>query len=107
MRQNIEKYLEQIHKDYITWLDKTLLTLDEKEIKIKYFKENLRYTESPKYFKILNGRNVHSFIVKVADTQFKSGDILRAAGFTTPAKTYARGNVFDKDSYGNTKWTGA
>ena len=71
------------------------------------FKEELGYKTGNKYIKITtkNGGSVWGFIVATDDhKKFKKGDILKAAGFNSPATNAARGNIFD-DSY-MIQWTG-
>ena len=63
-----------------------------------------------KYIKIITGkhggnRSVWGFIVNTDfDKKFKRGDLLKAAGWTTPARTAARGNILDGGYVIN--WTG-
>ena len=57
------------------------------------------YKVGPKYIKIIscengNDRTVWGFINK-SNPNFKEGDVLKAAGWRTPALNKARGNLFD------------
>ncbi len=55
-----------------------------------------------KYLKITNGNTVWGFI-NLTNPNFKEGDILKAAGWRTPALNQARGNIFEDYSVA---WTG-
>ena len=68
-----------------------------KELEVKF---------GTKYIKVLSGGSAHSFIVNTdKDEKFKKGDILMAASWSTPARNFPRGNIFDDDY--NVRWTGA
>lgn len=61
--------------------------------------------EGKKYIKIIEKRgSVWGFVVKKSDGKFQQGDILKAASWSTPAKNFARGNVYNSldhfDCYG-------
>jgi hypothetical protein len=65
----------------------------------------IEFNEGNKYVKVVSvswgSRSVHSFIDKA------TGDIWRAASWKSPARNFARGNVFKPDSYLNRlAWTG-
>ena len=65
----------------------------------------IEFEEGSKYVKVVSlswsSRSVHSFVEKA------TGDIWRAASWKSPARNFARGNVFKLDSYLNrTSWTG-
>ena len=55
-----------------------------------------------KYLKVCNGNSVWGFI-NLTNPNFKEGDILKAAGWRTPALNQARGNIFEDYSVA---WTG-
>ena len=58
-----------------------------------------------KYIKIVGNGSVKAFIVNTEnDKDFKYGDILKPASWATPARNFARGNVFEDF---NIAWTGA
>ena len=60
-----------------------------------------------KYIKILNkkGGSVWGFVVNTDnDKKFKRGDLLKAAGYNSPARNGARGNVLDGGF--DIQWTG-
>ena len=88
----------------------TMKSVSEKMI--KEFVEGLHFTVGQKYIRVVtsNGhkRSVHSFILNTyEDNKFQFGDILKAAGWATPARNFRRGNVFETQSYQNVIWTGA
>ena len=111
----ITSYLETIKSDYTTYMrrgEKTDTMKSVSEKMIKEFVEGLHFTVGQKYIRVVtsNGhqRSVHSFIVNTyEDNKFQFGDILKAAGWATPARNFRRGNVFETQSYLNVRWTGA
>ena len=111
----ITSYLETIKSDYTTYMrrgEKTDTMKSVSEKMIKEFVEGIHFTVGQKYIRVVtsNGhqRSVHSFIVNTyEDNKFQFGDILKAAGWATPARNFRRGNVFETQSYQNVRWTGA
>ena len=111
----VTNYLETIKSDYATSMrrgEKTDTMKSVSEKMIKEFVEGLHFTVGQKYIRVVtsNGhqRSVHSFIVNTyEDNKFQFGDILKAAGWATPARNFRRGNVFETESYQNVRWTGA
>lgn len=78
-----------------------------KEDMIADYNRGIHYYAGSKYVKIVTGSSVWGFVVKVHnDKKFRFGDILKAAGWATPARNFARGNVLDGDFRG-VRWTGA
>ena len=74
------------------------------------FIDNLQVEEGRKYLKITkklgNQTMVWGFIVKTeSDKLFKQGDILKAAGWSAPARNKARGNIIRGD-FSWVRWTG-
>ena len=60
------------------------------------FNRGLSYTVGQKYIKVISDDSVWGFIVNVEnDKKFAKGDILKAAGWKTPARNSARGNILD------------
>ena len=111
----ITSYLETIKSDYTTYMrrgEKTDTMKSVSEKMIKEFVEGLHFTVGQKYIRVVTShghqRSVHSFIVNTyEDNKFQFGDILKAAGWATPARNFRRGNVFETQSYQNVSWTGA
>ena len=111
----ITSYLETIKSDYTTYMrrgEKTDTMKSVSEKMIKEFVEGLHFTVGQKYIRVVTShghqRSVHSFIVNTyEDNKFQFGDILKAAGWATPARNFRRGNVFEIQSYQNVRWTGA
>ena len=66
----------------------------------------VEFEPGSKYVKVVKissggSRSVHSFVEK------ETGAIWKAASWKAPAKNFARGNVFDSDTYLNRlEWTG-
>ncbi len=67
------------------------------------FREGLGYIPGRKYLKIVTENSVWGFI-NLTNSKFNEGDILKAAGWKTPALNQARGNIFN-DNY-TIAWTG-
>ena len=107
INEAIEKLLENIKKDYFEWTTRRCVELSEVNKRmIAEFNEELGYKEGNKYIKITtkNGGSVWGFIVNTEnDKKFKKGDILMAAGWASPARNFARGNIFEGYSVA---WTG-
>jgi len=112
-------YLDHILSDYKSWHKRCAAVhtsperpLTEASKKTRYdmvmkFAENLSFKMGKKYVKCFNkDGGVHSFIVNVHDDpKFEFGDILKPAGYGTPAKNFARGNIFT--NLDRITWTGA
>ena len=110
MKTEIQNYLNQIATNYNvrpTRSNPTANELDIIEQMTKVFAETLRFEEGKVYIKVVTNTSVHSFIVKEDTKQFRKGDILKAASWRSPAKNFARGNIFSSESYKNVCWAGA
>ena len=108
MNAAIEKLLAAIIDDYTSYQGR-LNKVDEAALEIrarmnKEFRESLTFKEGKKYIKIIKDGSVWGFVVNTKDDKkFRYGDILKAAGWATPAKNSARGNVFEDYEV---QWTG-
>jgi len=67
------------------------------------FVAGIGYLPGRKYLKIVKESSVWGFI-NLTNKKFKEGDILKAAGWASPALNKARGNIFH-DNY-EISWTG-
>ena len=115
MSDALKEYKKKIGDDYENWTlgSRALLSADNIEKRIKEnsvveFKNGIDHIRGSKYIKVIrkdNQTSVHSFIVNTdKDKKFKYGDILKAASWKTPARNFARGNVFEEYKV---RWTGA
>mgnify|MGYP001244649971 CR=1 FL=1 len=97
--ENIEKLLNAIVADYARY---------SKDVdRVKTFSEDIQLLKGKKYYKIVRASGgVWGFIQIKNDNKFKAGDILKAAGWATPARNFARGNVIE-ENFQNVRWTGA
>ena len=101
-----------IKKDYFEWTTgcaaangRGILSDINKEM-IDRFNNNLTYKTGSKYIKVFTeGGSVWGFVVNTdKDKKFAKGDILKAAGYSAPARNAARGNIID-GGY-TIRWTG-
>ena len=72
--------------------------------------DGLGYDVNTKYIKVFSdaggGKSVCCFVVATeTDKKFRFGDILKPAGWRTPARNFARGNILENDFRG-VHWTG-
>ena len=101
MENQIQKLIEAIKADYAKSARKWKVK-DEEQAKWRdqreqVFNEGLGYKVGKKYIKITEqGEN---------DPKFKKGDILKPAGWATPARNQARGNVIE-GNFDWVQWTG-
>jgi hypothetical protein len=98
--------------DYVTWINAANKYCgghglnDSTKRMIARYKDNYTITYGKKYIKITErGGSVKAFIVNTDnDKKFKMGDILKPAGWSSPARNYVRGNIL-KGGY-SINWTG-
>ena len=74
------------------------------DTQLKEYDSKTRVDIGRKFIKVVQENSVFAFIVKEDTDKFKKGDILKPAGFNTPAQNGARGNVLTGNYYIN--WTG-
>jgi hypothetical protein len=93
----MDTLLENIHKNYVNWCNGN--PIREEEISLK---------PGRKFIKVIRGTSVWGFVAKEDGVHkglpMKSGDVLKAAGWSAPAK-HTRGNIFD-DNQDYFEWTG-
>ena len=97
----LDRLLDNIHKDYQGWSSR---------IEYSSGAERVNITTKPgrKFIKIIRDNSVWGFVAKAdgvhKGVQMIAGDVLKAAGWSAPAK-HTRGNIFDnKQDYFS--WTG-
>ena len=97
----MDRLVENIHRDYTGWSN---------NVKYSSVSERVNITIKPgrKFIKIIRDTSVWGFVAKADGTHkgvpMKMGDVLKAAGWASPAK-HTRGNIFDRcqDYF---SWTG-
>ena len=112
MRKEIEKVLDVMKADYYEWAVRCSRTGMHMTKSRAEYDDGLEVSEGSRYYKIISNkgdqRTVAGFVVKEGHPKFKEGDLLMAASWNAPAKNFARGNVFDEESFkaGSVHWTG-
>jgi len=93
----MDTLLENIRKDYEKWTNGDMRAHDELSLK-----------PGRKFIKVIRGGSVWGFVAKEDGVNkglpMKAGDVLKAAGWSAPAK-HTRGNIFD-DNQDYFQWTG-
>ena len=110
----LDELVELAKKDYRKWSDigsrydgETDSRRKIKDDMISEYNREISYSDGSKYVKIITGNSVWGVVVRVHnDKKFRFGDILKPAGWKTPARNFARGNVID-GNFGGVSWTGA
>ena len=101
----LEELLQEITNDYTEFklmsCNARGYATDHIEDSVEKFKNSLSVKRGRKYIKILSGHTAWGFI-NVSNTNFKEGDILMAASWSSPTLNKARGNLFE--SY-DVQWT--
>lgn len=101
----IAKYIAHVRNDYKEWMERCN-SFQNIEIHLREFDDSVKVSEGKKYIRIATRGSVHCFVVKQAEGKFRSGDVLKAAGWAAPAKNFARANLLD-GNFMNIRWTGA
>jgi hypothetical protein len=93
----MDKLLENIQLDYVKWCNGRNMGIDK-----------LSVNPGRKFIKIIRDNAVWGFVAKKDGVhkglRMKAGDVLKAAGWSAPAK-HTRGNIFDKNQ-DYFRWTG-
>ena len=67
---------------------------------------NITINRGSKFYKVVVGTGVHSFVCRKAHDQWKVGDVLKAASWAQPAKNFVRGNVLTQTYINPVRWAG-
>ena len=115
-----DEMLDAMRRDYKDWSDRSNARNPERvrdefgeTVSDRMYREyasSLQYSMGKKYIKITDGRSVKASVVACTDDKkFQFGDILKPAGWKTPARNFARGNIFDSEDrrFARVRWTGA
>ena len=113
MNNEMTALIENIKTDYFNWTTRcagakgrTTLSDTNKDM-IARFNDKIKFKVGNKYIKVFSeGSSVWGFVVNTDnDKKFKKGDLLKAAGYSAPARNFARGNILE-GGY-RSPWTGA
>ena len=97
----LNRLLDNIHKDYEGWSNRIEYSSGAERV-------DITIKTGRKFIKIIRDNSVWGFVAKADGTHkgvpMKMGDVLKAAGWASPAK-HTRGNIFDRcqDYF---SWTG-
>ena len=112
---NVTKTEKTMTKNGLSFDDAMNVLLDN--IQKDYAKLNMTHRTSldlslkvgRKFIKVVEGNRVWGFVAKVDGTHkglpMLKGDILKAAGWASPAK-HSRGSIFDSNMHKSFSWTG-
>ena len=98
MKKALDMLIDKIKLDYSMWSKKGGSDYDTvRNNMIKEFNDGITMKESKYYYKIYSGNSIWGFIVKEDKTirgkDWKKGDILKAASWSSPAHNFIRGNI--------------
>ena len=99
----LEILKDAIQKDYDRW---NAVVFPEKEDARTL---DIKFNFGKKYEKVVVNNAAWGFVLLEDDTKFKRGDLLKSAGWSKPARNYARLNIIDdigKPQYLAVKWEG-
>ena len=110
MQEAISKYLEAVKADYAKFYESSLASgrtsQEYADQRIAEFNSGLKVEYGRKFIRIVTERrSAHSFIALRDEGKFKAGDILKSASWASPAKNFARGNIF-AGTLDRVQWTG-
>ena len=91
----LTEYMDAIQADYNKFGGKAYAAL------------NITINRGSKFYKVVTGNSVHSFVCRKAHDKWKVGDVLKAASWAQPAKNFVRGNVLSQTYINPVRWTGA
>jgi hypothetical protein len=101
MENQINELIEAIVADYAIFCR----DFNDPEGNVQRMRDSLSVKAGRRYIKVIREGSVWGFIVPDdQDKKFRKGDILKAAGWSTPARNSARGNILD-GGY-SVSWTG-
>ena len=115
--EGLDAMLEAMREDYRGWSGRSNSLRPERvrdengetvsDRMCREYCASLRYSMGKKYVKVTDGSSVKAFVVACDDDKkFVFGDILKPAGWKTPARNFRRGNVLDR-TFDRVRWTGA
>ena len=115
MTDKVEELLEAMKEDYSRWQNQS--GIDDERVAIRQqmeveYNDGLHTVNGSKYIKVISSTrgssSVCAFVVNTdRDKKFRFGDILKPAGWSAPARNFARGNVFEEKGFRCVRWTGA
>ena len=108
IKEGMEMMLEHMRADYCGWSRSGMRDISEEILSAseKRYCDGLRYTVGLKYIKVSNEGTTEAFVVNTkSDKKFRYGDILKPAGWATPARNFARGNILERN-FDRLRWTG-
>ena len=110
MQEALSKYLEVVKADYAKFYESSLASgrasKEYVDQRIAEFNAGLKVEYGRKFIRVISqDRSAHSFIALRDEGKFKAGDILKSASWASPAKNFARGNIF-AGTFSRVGWTG-
>ena len=108
MDNQVEKLLNVMMNDYYEWSQRGSDPHGVSHQMWMDYCDKLHVIEGRKYLKVVSDNSVCAFIVNTTkDKKFQYGDVLLPAGWSKPARNFARCNVFDTISVEKgMRWTG-
>ena len=111
--EGLDSLIDHMRSEYKSWSDLSCKydgdSEDRRSIRDDMYKEfaaSAHYYMGKKYVKVVANNSVSAFVVACHDDKkFAYGDILKPAGWKTPARNFRRGNVLDR-SFDRVSWSG-